>query len=338
MVNDDTRSFNEVTANLSLRVREIIEPINDEIKAETCEICLRAGKNIVIETFMKSFFVGFGGEVSEFPFEKPIINSFEILETLRVLCGFSVYSFQNQIKSGFITLRGGHRVGICGTAIINSCGEITNISEISALNFRISRDVVGCSEKIFEKLDSNLGGVLIVGVPASGKTTILRDIARKISVTKKNNKLIKTVLIDERREIAACSGGTPQRDVGLSYVLSGFPKGEGILKAIRTLAPNLVICDEIGSYADALSLKDCLNAGVEIIASAHASNTQELARSRRLREILTSGAFKRIVLLSGSSSPGIVEEIYGVEGFYAGENSGNGSTDLRRLDDRQKTS
>lgn len=288
--------FIDIVKNLGSRLRPILLNIDDKIKKSICEICLRINQSIIIYTFDESFFVNENGSLSKNDGKSFIVSQNDMLETLKILCNFSIYSYQNQIKEGFITLKGGHRVGLSGTAIISD-GKIINISDISSINLRVSKEIDGCSSKIFEKFGINIGGTLIVGPPSSGKTTILRDISKILSNTFEDNKLIKVSIIDERREIAAIYQGVPQRDVGYSDVLSGFPKAEGIIIALRTMSPKIIVCDEIGNNEDVEFMKKILNCGVDIIASVHAKSAEEISNSFRIRNILCSGAIKHIVLL-----------------------------------------
>ena len=304
----NVQDFNDIVSNFSPKIKNSLMELSNEIKKEVQEICLRVNSSIVIITSQKSFFLGSEGNLSSEDLKSFIVSQNDILETFKILCNFSIYSFQNQIKNNFITLKGGHRVGICGTAIIDG-EKIINISDISSMNFRISKEIIGCSDKIFEKLGLNLGGTLIVGPPSSGKTTILRDIARKLSNTYENGKLIKVSIVDERREIAAVYQGVPQKDVGFSDILNGFIKSEGIMRALRTLSPRIIICDEIGNNEDADAIRKSLNCGVGIIASVHAGSAEEISKSEKIKNILNSGAIKNVVLLD----KGKIKEIFEVE-------------------------
>lgn len=308
-MSNSIQDFTEILTNFNPFIRTSLMKIPDKIKNNIQEICIRINSSIIIFTQNKSYFVGKNGEITPEDPKSLLISQNDILETMKILCNFSIYSYQNQIKEGFITLKGGHRVGISGTAVINN-NEIINISDISSINFRISREVLGCSDRIFDKFGLNIGGTLIIGPPSSGKTTILRDMARRLSTSFEADKLIKVSIIDERREIAASYQGIPQRDIGFSDVLSGFPKAEGIIRAIRTLSPKIIICDEIGGVEDAEAIKKSLNSGVGIIASIHAKSTDEMANSFRIKNILSSGAIKRAVLLD--SNPGKIKGMFEV--------------------------
>lgn len=308
-MSNSIQDFTEILTNFNPFIRTALIQIPDKIKNNIQEIRIRINSSIIIFTQNKSYFVGKNGEITPEDPKSLLISQNDILETMKILCNFSIYSYQNQIKEGFITLKGGHRVGISGTAVINN-NEIINISDISSINFRISREVLGCSDRIFDKFGLDIGGTLIIGPPSSGKTTILRDMARRLSTSFEADKLIKVSIIDERREIAASYQGVPQRDIGFSDVLSGFPKAEGIIRAIRTLSPKIIICDEIGGVEDAEAIKKSLNSGVGIIASIHAKSTDEMANSFRIKNILSSGAIKRAVLLD--STPGKIKGMFEV--------------------------
>ena len=228
------------------------------------------------------------------------VSAEEIRLCFEKICGYSVYSHQNDLAQGFITLPGGHRVGICGCACLDKSGRRT-IRNISSINIRIASDHAGCSDGIFEHLYSeSIVGTLIAGPPCSGKTTLLKDFGLKLSSKPFYQK---TVLIDERDELAAMYKGEPCNAIGeFCDVLCGYPKGEGIMIAVRTLSPDVIICDEIGGKEDAQSVCDAINAGVVMIASAHACNVNELYNRRPIRNLLKSGAFQKIVLLRGGSA------------------------------------
>lgn len=283
----DVKIFNDLINIFPERLKSFLFTIPDEIKSAALEI--RVNKKIRV--FCEKTFLSLDPEVSVQ----------DINEIFKKLCNYSVYSFQEQIKNGFVTFLGGHRVGIASSAVLEN-SQITGIKEISSLNLRIAREFKNCSKNIYEIIKVSSKGALIVGPPLSGKTTILRDLARLFSGESK------VTVVDERFEIAACNEGKAQLDVGSSDVLSGFPKSEGILRAVRCLSPNVIICDEIGTLKETKAINEALNSGVKVIASIHASSEKEILKKPQILWLLYSGAFEKIIILS-SVSIGNIEKI-----------------------------
>lgn len=206
------------------------------------------------------------------------VNQCEILQILEKLCNNSVYAYKEQICNGFITIKGGHRVGITGTAVVEK-GKIINVKYINSLNFRIAREVLGCGDKILsqivDKKNSTIYNTLIVSPPGKGKTTILRDIIRKISdgIEEIGFEGKTCGIIDERGEIAAMYKGIPQNDIGIrSDVIENVSKSNGINMLIRSMAPEIIACDEIGSKEDVQAIKKAFISGVKGIFTMHRQN------------------------------------------------------------------
>ena len=226
----------------------------------------------------------------------------ELSEVFTAMCGYSVYSKQNELINGFITLKGGNRAGVCGTCVIQD-GRIINIRDISSVNIRLCCERTDCSALITESVSGIKDGLLLCGAPCSGKTTILRDLARRLSYK------YKTALIDSRSELAAVYGGIPQNDVGLCDVLSAYPKREGFEQAVRCLSPELIICDEIGGEADARSILKAKKSGVSVIASAHCRDKTELLEKPYLKALIDTRCFKNLVFLGSGGEVAQLKEI-----------------------------
>jgi len=184
------------------------------------------------------------------------VSSTEILQTLERLCENSIYAYKNQICEGFLTIKGGHRIGITGTAVVGN-NEIINLKYITSLNFRIAREVIGCSNPLLREIIDNenntIYNTLLVSPPGKGKTTMLRDIIRNISngINEIGFKGMTCGVVDERGEIAAMYKGSPQNDIGMrTDVIENISKEKGMKMLVRSMAPEVIACDEIGSKED----------------------------------------------------------------------------------------
>lgn len=254
------------------------------------------------------FLTNHGFEKNFYSSNNKLNSTFEdISKIFKAMCEYSVYSFEDQIKNGFITIPGGHRIGICGQGIYEN-NHLKNIKNMTSLNIRIAKEVKGCCQKIFDEIVNSHFGTIIVGPPACGKTTLIRDIARTISTSTDHN-FPKVVIIDERMEIASAFCGVPQLDVGLSDVLCNFKKSSGILQAIRCLAPNIIICDEIGDLDEIKSIKVALNCGVKIICTIHAYDENDFFNKSQIPKLLETQAFEKIIFLKNANIPGQISKI-----------------------------
>ncbi len=211
-----------------------------------------------------------------------LASSEDIARLVSAFCRSSVYAYQEEIKGGFITIRGGHRIGISGKAVLDG-GRVSNIDYFSGVNIRIAREFPHSADNCMKHICSSdrIYNSIIISPPGVGKTTILRDCARQLSLR------FKVIIVDERSEIAACGKGVPQFDVGeQTDVLDGFPKPEGIIHALRSLSPDVIITDEIGTEADTAAVCELLKGGCKIITSMHGYSIDEaMARKKRLMEL-----------------------------------------------------
>ncbi|MBQ7094960.1 MAG: stage III sporulation protein AA [Clostridia bacterium] len=239
--------------------------------------------------------------------------SFQDMEyLLEKVCQGAAFQFEKQMENGYIPLPEGHRVGICGSFVENEQGKI-RISDLSSVNFRICRDVKGIAEQLLPKLlcEGRFCSTLIVSEPCGGKTTLLTDLVRVLSL-----KGIRSAVVDERGEIAAVYKGMAQKDIGeLSDVLDGYPKPYGMMVALRTLSPQVLVCDEIGSAEETERMLEAMNAGVPILASAHARDEEELFNRPQIKRLIDAGAISKVVLLKGAKAPGKVKKVLTVNQY-----------------------
>lgn len=239
----------------------------------------------------------------------------EILETLQHICDHSIYSYQKQICSGYITVRGGHRVGISGSCVITD-GKISNVNYISNLNFRIARQVLGCSHKVLKYIinpeENTIFNTLIASEPGAGKTTILRDTIRRISdgIEEIHFHGKNIGVVDERGEIAAMYRGIPQNDIGMrTDVMDNVEKDIGMKMLIRSMAPQIVVADEIGRKEDVKAIEYAVCSGVKGIFTAHGTSIEDLKRNPAISELMESKVLERIIFLN-SERKGDIKKAY----------------------------
>lgn len=226
---------------------------------------------------------------------------------LQRISNYSLYAYEEDIKQGFITIKGGHRVGLAGECVMEG-GRIKTIRNISSLNIRICREIIGCSRDVIQYIitGSRVYNTIIISPPKCGKTTILRDIGKTLSEKGK-----KISIIDERSEIAASYLGVPQMNVGIrTDVLDNCLKSEGMIMAIRSLSPEVLICDEVGTIKDVEALQMAFNSGVNIIVTLHGSNIEDLLCRKVFEELITNNILERVIILGNSKGVGTIEGVF----------------------------
>ena len=223
---------------------------------------------------------------------------------LAALMDFSFHTRESELCEGFFTLCDGSRVGACGRMVVSG-GRIVGMPSVASICIRVARPVHGCAEPLLRTIlgpDRPLS-TLLISPPGRGKTTMLREIARRLSMEGWN-----VAIEDERHELAACRQGIPTLDVGLrTDVMDGCPKAEAIALLVRAMAPDVIVTDEIGGAGDARALADAARCGVTVMASAHAGSFEALLERPGLRAALEAGVFSRVALLG--DPPGTVTEI-----------------------------
>lgn len=274
--------------------RKIIAGLPEEIREELEEIRLRAEFPPELVT-SKGVWNARDGNW-------PVFQMAQAQEMLQKISRYSLYTLDEELRRGYVTVRGGHRIGLAGRVITEN-GHVLRLREVTFFNIRLAKQKIGAANAVIPYLyqDGHWLSTLLIGAPLTGKTTLLRDLARQISegVPGRMIQGSKTGIVDERSEIAGCVSGIPQNRVGSrTDVLDACPKAEGMMMMIRSMSPDVLVVDEIGRREDTEALLEALNAGVSIMASAHGYSLEQVAQRPTLAALLDSGLFERFIVLS----------------------------------------
>ncbi len=246
-----------------------------------------------------------------------LVTKDEIRETLDYVSGYSLYAYENELRRGFITIEGGHRVGMTGQTIIEK-EKIKNLKHISSVNIRVSHEVKGCAAGVMRHISHNgqICHTLIISPPGCGKTTLLRDIIRHASDGCQYVKGCTVGVVDERSEIGGCYMGVAQNDLGIrTDILDCCPKAEGMLMLIRSMAPRILAVDEIGAEEDVRAVEYAIHCGCKLLVTAHGASVEEIRKKPLFEQMIREKRFERYVVLSSRHHVG------GIEGIY--DNGGN---------------
>ena len=256
------------------------------------ELKLISGKPLSIRFFDGVFYVTEKGMLSRQPHNAVRVTDAQMTELLERVTRSSLYSVKDEIKNGYITIEGGHRVGIAGTAVTEN-GSVEFIKNISAMNIRRAAEVIGAADSVMAHIDQNpVKSALVISPPCCGKTTMLRDIARSLSHSGHS-----VGIADERCELAAMYNGRSPFDLGnLTTVLDNCPKAQGMLMLLRSMSPEVIITDEIGSAEECEAIQSIMNSGVAVIASVHGRNADGLMKRTHLSRLVPM--FDTVITLS----------------------------------------
>lgn len=304
----------EILTGISPNIKEIICNINNKYIINLEEIRIRLNKPLMINCGNYDYMITSSGTVTDTPGKAYIATHSDCEKTIQLLSNYSVYALEEELKSGYITLCGGHRVGIVGRGIIES-GRVKALKNISGFNIRIARQVIGAADNIIKyivKKENDICNTLIISPPQCGKTTLLRDMIRQLSngIQSLNIRGLKIGLVDERSEIAGSYQGVPQNDVGIrTDVLDACPKSSGLIMLIRSMSPNIIATDEIGSKADVDAIYEALNAGIRVVTTIHGDNLEDILNRAFINDVVKNRVFERLVILSSRYGPGTIEEV-----------------------------
>ena len=279
-----------IAKHLQIRFSELSENYEN-----LTELRLRADKPILAYKMLQEYQVNY----------KP--SPSDIADTVERISQYSLYAMEEELRMGYLSLPGGHRVGVTGRVVLDggSIRPIKTIRPISGLNIRICRAIPGCGEGILPKILKH--NCMIISPPGCGKTTLLRDLVRLMS----DKHGLTVGLVDERSEIAGCYKGVSQHDVGIrTDILDGCPKAEGMMLLLRAMAPDVIVVDELGSAGDALAVENVLNAGVRLLCSVHGYSLEDVRQKPNLQSLFAKGVFTKFVVLEAPGKEGIVYDSY----------------------------
>lgn len=289
----------EILKYLSNQIKEqIINECNNNIQ-KLEEIRIRNNKNIILKFSEKE-------EVLNY-----VTKTKDILETLEKITENSIYTYEKQIANGFITLPGGHRVGITGNAVFED-EKVISISHISGMNFRIAKQIINCSDLILKKLyeQGEFKNTIIIGAPGTGKTTILKDLIKKISDGNSFCEGMNVGVVDERNEISAMHRGKEEINLGIrTDVIANIPKNIGIKMLIRSMSPKVIAVDEIGGKKDAESINYASKSGVKVLTTIHGNSLSDIKNNKEINEIIENKLLEKIIILD-KKERGKISKLY----------------------------
>ena len=296
---------------LPINLRGWISLLDDTQMELLQEIRLRTNKPLIIRIDNQEYFLQDGNLYSDKD-KAYIVAEKDIKDVIEFISNYSLYAFEDELRSGYITVDGGHRVGIAGKVIVED-NKVKTMKNITCINIRISHEIKGCANKVIPYIlqENKIYHTMIISPPRCGKTTLLRDIVRQLSNGVNNNRGITVGVVDERSEIGGCYRGIPQNDIGIrTDILDGCPKTEGMLMLIRSMSPQVIVVDEIGSSDDIEAIDFVINAGCKIICTVHGTSLMEIRNKPILQELINKNTFERFIVLENKNGIGDVKKIY----------------------------
>ena len=304
------RDRDELLRIFSLHIRRILERAATDFDGLQ-EIRLRAGRPLaIVERGREVFLTGDGARTREAGAAWRVTAQ-ELRETMEFVGEYSLYAYEDELRQGYLTIRGGHRVGVAGRTVLDG-DKVKSVRYISCVNVRLSHEVPGCADPVLPYLwgDEGLLHTLIISPPRCGKTTLLRDMVRQISDGSRARRGYTVGVVDERSEICGCFMGIPENDVGIrTDVMDACPKAEGMMMLVRSMAPEVIAVDEIGRYEDIDAIETVLYSGCRLIATVHGSSLSDIQAKPLFQRLAQEQVFERYVILGDSFRSGHIGEI-----------------------------
>ncbi|MGI6071025.1 MAG: stage III sporulation protein AA [Blautia sp.] len=301
----------QITGLFAAGIRKALEaaPLDFE---EVYEMRLRIHRPLLLAAGGKEHFLARRGGVTDRLEEAYLVSEEELRETLEYVAGYSLYAFEEELRQGFLTVQGGHRVGVAGSVVLDG-GHVRTISPVTCLNVRLAHEKKGCADAVMPWIRDKRGirHTLIVSPPRCGKTTLLRDAVRQISDGGRGFPGYTVGVVDERSELAGCYRGIPQNDVGLrTDVLDACPKAEGMMMLVRSMSPQVVAVDELGNYEDIHAIETVIHCGCRLLATMHGDSLEDIRKKPLMERLMKEQVFERYLVLKGGARAGEIAGIY----------------------------
>lgn len=274
------------------------------------EIRLRAGRPLFLVYAGGERFLRLRGQ------EPYLVTRQDLKETLEYVCGYSLYAYEDEIRQGYISVQGGHRVGVTGKVILNG-DHIRGMKYISCINVRLSHQIRGCADVVMPYIQekNHIAHTLIISPPRGGKTTLLRDVVRQLSNGREGISGVTVGVVDERSELAGSWQGVPQNDLGMrTDILDACPKAEGMQMLVRSMSPDVVAVDELGKEEDFRAVESVIHCGCRLIATAHGNSVEDILEQPFFQKLKKMEIFERYIVLGGRNQIGEIEGIYDAKG------------------------
>lgn len=277
------------------------------------EIRLRAGQPVMVIREGREWFLDGDGAYTDKQAQAAASSGEDIAQVLQHICHYSLYAYEDELKQGFITVAGGHRVGVAGQVVLEDARSVRTIKYISYMNIRVSHQIKGAGDQVLPHIydKGSLCNTLIISPPGCGKTTLLRDLIRQVSDGNKFGQGMCIGVVDERSEIAGCFQGIPQNDIGVrTDVLDGCPKALGMMMLLRAMSPKVIAIDELGGQEDIQALHMAASCGSRILATIHGDGPEDIRCKAGMEDLFQEKLFQCMVVLGKQDGKCVVKKIY----------------------------